>query len=342
MIPVSVIVVTKNEEKRIERCLDALRGFDEIAVVDSQSTDATRDIARACGAKVVNFAWNGRYPKKFQWCLDNLALKHDWAFFVDADEIVTPELVEEIKGLWCVNNQTAVIPASEAAQRRSAGGDPAQQGAAQSAAHNDRVPVHARVPLAAGDDKPAAAGYFVPGRYAFEGKVLNHGLRNNKLALLDRRKIAFPEVDDLDIPGGWEIEGHYQPVLKPGFENEKIGQLHESMLHYAYEDKRGWTSRHERYAQWEAGMNARSAWPEDPVRSRAMLKKIFRRLPFRGAIAFIHCYVFKRGFLDGAAGLGFALSRAHYYRMISKAGKGRGRESGSSTPPPATRIPARS
>ncbi len=98
-IPVSVLIVTRNEERNLARCLAALEAFDEIIVVDSASSDATADIARSYGVQVVPFAWNGRYPKKRQWCLDTLTLKHERVFFVDADEEVTPALCAEIENL---------------------------------------------------------------------------------------------------------------------------------------------------------------------------------------------------------------------------------------------------
>jgi glycosyltransferase involved in cell wall biosynthesis len=98
-IPVSVVVMTKNEERNLAACLDLLERFDQIFVVDSGSTDATRAIAGAHGATVVDFEWNGRYPKKKQWCLERLPFAHDWVLYVDADERVTPELAEEIAAL---------------------------------------------------------------------------------------------------------------------------------------------------------------------------------------------------------------------------------------------------
>lgn len=98
-IPVSVVVMTRNEAANLGPCLMALTRFAECFVVDSGSDDGTPDIARSCGAKLVRFTWNGRYPKKKQWCLDNLPLAHDWVLFVDADERPTVALVEEIAGL---------------------------------------------------------------------------------------------------------------------------------------------------------------------------------------------------------------------------------------------------
>ena len=98
-IPVSVIIMTKNEEANMEACLSRLDRFEQVFVVDSNSTDATCEIAKAHGAEVVNFSWNGQYPKKKQWCLENLPFRHEWVLYVDADEHMYPELAEEIARL---------------------------------------------------------------------------------------------------------------------------------------------------------------------------------------------------------------------------------------------------
>lgn len=100
MIPVSVIVTTKDEASNLPRCLAALDDFGEVIVVDSHSMDGTADTARAAGAVVVLYKWNGQYPKKRQWCLDHLPTRHEWIFFIDADEVVTPELAAAIRALF--------------------------------------------------------------------------------------------------------------------------------------------------------------------------------------------------------------------------------------------------
>jgi glycosyltransferase involved in cell wall biosynthesis len=97
-IPVSVVVMTKNEELNIVQCLSALQRFAEVFVLDSESTDRTVELSREHGAHVVNFRWNGQYPKKKQWALDNLPFSHEWVLYVDADEVVLPELADEIAG----------------------------------------------------------------------------------------------------------------------------------------------------------------------------------------------------------------------------------------------------
>jgi len=84
-IPVSVIVPTRNEARNLPRCLASLSGFGEVYVIDSQSEDATVEIARSHNAKVVQFFYQGGWPKKRQWALDNLPLAYDWVLLVDAD-----------------------------------------------------------------------------------------------------------------------------------------------------------------------------------------------------------------------------------------------------------------
>jgi glycosyltransferase involved in cell wall biosynthesis len=94
--PVSVIVPVKNEAANLRRCLPALSWADEVFVVDSQSTDQTAEVARQHGATVVQFHFNGHYPKKKNWALENLPLRNEWVLIVDADEVVVPELADEI------------------------------------------------------------------------------------------------------------------------------------------------------------------------------------------------------------------------------------------------------
>ncbi len=96
-LPVSVIVAVRNEEKNLPRCLEALRDVGEVYVIDSQSADATPEIARSFGAKVVQFHYQGGWPKKRQWAMENLPLEFDWILLIDADEAMTPELAAEIR-----------------------------------------------------------------------------------------------------------------------------------------------------------------------------------------------------------------------------------------------------
>jgi glycosyltransferase involved in cell wall biosynthesis len=96
-IPMSVIVAVRNEARNLPRCLESLHEIGEVYIVDSQSTDATVEIARAFEAKVVQFHYQGGWPKKRQWAMESLPLAHDWILLLDADESLTPELVNEIR-----------------------------------------------------------------------------------------------------------------------------------------------------------------------------------------------------------------------------------------------------
>ncbi len=97
LLPVSVIVPVRNEARNLPRCLESLQSLGEVYVIDSQSTDDTAAIAQSYGAKVVQFHYAGGWPKKRQWAMDTLPLAHDWILLLDADEVLTPELADEIQ-----------------------------------------------------------------------------------------------------------------------------------------------------------------------------------------------------------------------------------------------------
>lgn len=99
---IEFLILTKDEEINLPHTLDALLPWaDRVHIVDSESTDATRDIANRYNEKfpgkvnVVVQPWLG-YAKQKNWALDNLPFESDWVFIVDADEIVLPELRDEL------------------------------------------------------------------------------------------------------------------------------------------------------------------------------------------------------------------------------------------------------
>jgi glycosyltransferase involved in cell wall biosynthesis len=94
-VPVSVLIPIKNEAENLPRCLDSVQWANEIFVVDSQSTDGSIEIAQQQGAKVVQFEFNGVWPKKKNWALENLPFKTDWVFILDADEVLPAEAETE-------------------------------------------------------------------------------------------------------------------------------------------------------------------------------------------------------------------------------------------------------
>ena len=105
-IPITVVLPVKNEAGNLPRCLERLTRFAKIYVVDSGSDDDTEEIATSFGAEVVQFRWNGRFPKKRNWFLENHELPTEWVLFLDADEFVTPEFCDEVDR--CVRNDSHV------------------------------------------------------------------------------------------------------------------------------------------------------------------------------------------------------------------------------------------
>ncbi len=97
LLPVSVCIPVRNEEKNLPGCLAALSDFDEVVVVDSSSTDLTPEIARKAGVNLLQFHWDGQFPKKRNWVLRNHVFKHPWVLFLDADERMNPDFVNELR-----------------------------------------------------------------------------------------------------------------------------------------------------------------------------------------------------------------------------------------------------
>jgi glycosyltransferase involved in cell wall biosynthesis len=95
--PLSVLIPVKNEAANVRDCISGVSFAEEIVVVDSASTDGTQAIAEGAGARVVQFVWNGNFPRKKNWALENIPWQHEWVLIVDADERITLELEREIR-----------------------------------------------------------------------------------------------------------------------------------------------------------------------------------------------------------------------------------------------------
>jgi glycosyltransferase involved in cell wall biosynthesis len=264
-IPVAVVVMTRNEAGQVVACLASLqRCFAQVFVVDSASTDGTPELAAAFDVAVVPFRWNGRYPKKKQWCLENLAFAVDWVLFVDADERATPAFLEDL---------------------------------ARTLAEDEGM-----------------SAYWISARPTILGRTLRFGRRHRKIALVDRRRCRYLALNDLDIPTMWEVEGHYQPAVEG-----PVGRIRSPIIHRDAERIGHWVARHDRYSDWAARLEADGRIAEARTtepRYRRLLKRLVTNAPFRPFLAFIDSFIVRLGFLDGAAGFHYAMSRAFYYWLI--------------------------
>lgn len=95
---VSIFIQTLDEENNLPGLFDSLEGFDDIVVLDSLSTDRTKEIALARGARWFERPYDGRGPHQ-NWAMEHIDFKHTWVFYLDADERMTPELRAEIEAI---------------------------------------------------------------------------------------------------------------------------------------------------------------------------------------------------------------------------------------------------
>ena len=98
MNSITAVILTFNESIHLQRCIESIFPLTKnIVVVDSFSTDDTVDIARRCGATILQRAWQNNHSVQFNWALSQLPASTEWVFRIDADEILTTALIDEIK-----------------------------------------------------------------------------------------------------------------------------------------------------------------------------------------------------------------------------------------------------
>lgn len=263
LLPITCLILTKNEERAIRDCLESVKFCQQIVVFDSNSTDKTSDIVRENGSELINFTWNGTYPKKKQWALQHPSIRNNWVLLLDADERVSKELSDSITEFF-----------------------------------------------ASGENSHAA--FDVEIAYTFANRLLKHGHQVSKRILLDRRKCTFPILNDLNVKNMWEVEGHYQPIVFGS-----LSQLKGKLLHADPDSLFDYFSRHNRYSDWEAHLRINSEDRMIVRKAKSFQGRIFDRMPLKPLAFFIYSYFFRLGFLDGKAGLNYALALAYYYWQVS-------------------------
>ena len=92
---ISVLILTHNEERNIPRCLESVKWSDDVLVLDSYSTDHTVEIAKAAGARVIQRTFDD-FAGQRNFGLRHGCLRHEWVLHLDADEVVTPGLSDEL------------------------------------------------------------------------------------------------------------------------------------------------------------------------------------------------------------------------------------------------------
>lgn len=217
----SVIVLTRNEEKYIRDCLASVRDFaDELLVLDDSSRDHTADIARDMGARVENRRLDN-FPNQRNAAID--LARGDWIFFIDADERATRALGDEIR-------------------EKISGGLPS----AVSGRDIDRRP-----PTADGDKALAIVGYWVPRRNIIFGKEIRYtGWSPDYQPRVLRKGFArfdpAREVHELVL---WEGEVGYLREALIHYNYETLAQFRAKQIVYTRYEAEVWHSEGKR-ARW--------------------------------------------------------------------------------------------
>ncbi|MFG0330399.1 MAG: glycosyltransferase family 2 protein [Phycisphaerales bacterium] len=281
-VPVSVLIPVKNEERNVVECIRHLNWAQEVAVIDSQSTDRTIPLAQAMGAEVYQFYYSPEgWPKKKNWALEHVPWKNEWVLIMDADEHATPELAREIAGV--VRGEST----------------PARRGCGDGYWINRRFIFMGRWIRHCGYYPSWNVRLFKHrvGRYERIGSLGDTGSGDNEVhehVMLSTGDAGYLEHDFL----------HYAyPDLATWVEK-----------HNRYST---WEA-HAMEARDEGGV--RPSLFGGPIARRRWLKARTRKLPFRPTLRFLYSYLLKGGILDGYPGFVMCRLLAWYeFMSIAKA-----------------------
>jgi len=262
-VPISVLILTKNEERDLPGCLASVAWSDDVHVFDSHSTDCTVAIAAARGARVTARAFDG-YASQRNAALHGLDFKHPWVLSLDADERVPSALAAELAEF--ARSPPPGVVACRLRRRDFLG--------ARWLKHAQISPFYIRL---------------VRPRHVRYEREINEVLEADGI------------VHDLEQPFD-----HY-PFSK--------GLSH-------------WIAKHNAYSTMEASCalaSRRGATAFSPAKAffardfnerRLHQKELFYRLPLRPLVKFLYVYLYRGGFLDGSAGLTYAVLQSLYEYLI--------------------------
>ena len=262
---ISILILTLNEELNLPECLDSVSFSDDIFVLDSLSTDSSVGISRARGAHVVQRRFDN-WSAHQNWACSNLPFKHEWVFYLDADERVTPELRDELLSI-------------------------------------------------AADNTTTHAAFYVGRKNFFMGRWIKHAMPPGMvMRFFKPPAVRFERVVN-PIP---VIEGSY-------------GYLKHLLLHYNFSKGMAeWFVKHNKYSQFEAvegvkilrnqrggaASDLRCLFTRDKAARRKALKNLSFHVPCRAFLRFLHVLFLKFGFLDGRAGIQYAIIISIYEYWI--------------------------
>lgn len=275
-IKLSVVLATRNEEENIERCIKSVSDIaNEIIVVDEYSDDKTRDIAEKLGAKVYLEKHHDIFHITKQKALEKA--RGEWVLQMDADEVVTPELAEEIKTTIFSNSGSKALLDGNLNK--------------QKLFERHQQLIEARDGKIGKDDGPIV-GYFIPRRNMFLGKPLIHAgvYPDGVIRLVKNRFAKFPQKS---VHEQIELDG-------------KVGWLNGDLLHYDSPTLKRYFSRLNRYTDLHA----------EELKEKKVSKGIFGFISYvfvKPFITFLNLYFRHSGFLDGVNGFLWSLFSSWHF-----------------------------
>lgn len=282
-VPVAVLVPVKNEQINIASCLRRLAWAEQVAVIDSQSTDDTIALSQASDAEVYQFEYDRStgWPKKKNWALEHVPWRHEWVLIVDADEHITPELAKEIEDIVTGKN-------------KSEGN-------------------------ASGDGYWLNRKFMFLGRWLKGGGWYPSW----NLRLFKHRIGRYERIGDLGDTGSGDNEVHEHPVLLTGeagyLEHDMLHYAYRDLSTWIEKHNRYTTweahawGAHARGVMDTSGVKAKLFGTT--IERHRWLKKHTRNLPARPLLRFCFDYFIRRGIRDGYPGLVMATNMAWYEFM---------------------------
>ncbi len=263
---ISVLILTRDEERDLPGCLASVAWSDDVHVLDSFSSDTTVSLAEASGATVHQRVFDN-WAAHQNWALRHIPFRHPWLFYLDADERVTPELRSSL--------QSAV-----------------EQPQGNVAFRVQRRDFFAGTWLKHVQSSPFYLRLFRPERLRYERLV-------NPVSLVDGPAGAvFGYLDHFPFSKG-------------------ISHWISRHNNYSTLEAREIAAAREHAAAGARRFRLRSAFFERDFHARRFhQKELFYRLPGRPLVKFLLLYLGKRGFLDGSAGLQYALLQSIYEYFI--------------------------
>lgn len=293
-ILLSVVLATRNEEQNIGRCLEAAGKIfsgmpgksGEIIVFDEYSDDNTVEIAKKHGAKVYLEPHHDNFHITKQMAIDRAS--GSWILQLDADEVVTPELAREIRGVIGMSDEEIVVRVPQDRKKEKL-----------FKRHTDNL--IKRGDISSSKAWPVAA-FFIPRRNMFLGKPLLHAgvYPDAVIRLIKKGKARLPAKD---VHEQMEVDG-------------QVSWLFSDLLHYDSPTLRRYFSRLNRYTDLHA----------ENLKQRNTPKNVWSFLRFtvyHSLYTFINLYVRHRGYKDGLYGFFWSVASAWhfpiaYYKYITE------------------------